>query len=152
MQNHPSPNEPAEEYLVAAREARVERNHARRLQRAEQQTRAALQEAYLMQARAGRRTGLKGCRFESLEALRRAAAMTNSLALRNEAIGCLALADLRLRSTLPIEPGDREVLGLDGQALYCPRRRRCGPLAPRQRRAGIGGVSHHLHQRVFAPI
>jgi len=100
-------------YLVAARDARLHRTHAERLERAEQLARAALQEAYLMQARAGRRTGLSGCRFDSLEALRRAAKSTNSLELRNEAIACLALADVRALTTVSIDPRGGQTAGLD---------------------------------------
>ncbi|HKX61936.1 MAG TPA: ATP-binding protein [Verrucomicrobiae bacterium] len=50
----------------------------------------------LAQARAGRNSGQAGQRFESLEAIRLAAALQPSLELRNEAVACLALADLRL--------------------------------------------------------
>ena len=49
----------------------------------------------MTQARASRRTGQAGHRLESLEAVRLAAAIRSSLALRNEAIASLALPDLR---------------------------------------------------------
>ncbi len=60
-------------------------------------------DAYLEQARAGRWSGRAGRRFESLDAIRKAAALMPALdvdeasrrALRDEAIGCLALIDLR---------------------------------------------------------
>jgi WD40 repeat protein len=61
-----------------------------------QEARAELWKASLQQARAQRQSGQVGQRFESLEALTRAAAIRPSLELRNEAIACLALPDLRL--------------------------------------------------------
>jgi WD40 repeat protein len=66
---------------------------------AEESTREARKElwkASLQQARAERRSGQVGQRLESLRALTRAAALRPSLELRNEAIACLALPDLRL--------------------------------------------------------
>jgi WD40 repeat protein/serine/threonine protein kinase len=78
---------------------------------AEQQAHQAEQEktrqvaiAYLRQAQARRNSGLMGRRFESLEALKRAAQHFRALGqvdeqrlleLRNEAIACLSLADLK---------------------------------------------------------
>jgi eukaryotic-like serine/threonine-protein kinase len=56
---------------------------------------ARLREAYLAQAEANRFSGRSGRRFESLEVLRKAASIKPSLELRNEAIGCMALADIR---------------------------------------------------------
>ncbi|HXI51708.1 MAG TPA: serine/threonine-protein kinase, partial [Candidatus Saccharimonadales bacterium] len=61
-----------------------------------EQTEALLWNSYLAQARANRWSGRPGRRFESLETLARAAAIRPSLELRNEAIACLALADLRV--------------------------------------------------------
>ncbi|MCH8150166.1 MAG: protein kinase, partial [Planctomycetes bacterium] len=56
----------------------------------------SLCKAYLAQAQAGRTTGRAGQRLQSLEALAKAAAIRPSLALRNEAINCLALTDVRV--------------------------------------------------------
>src|SRR5206468_3815335 len=58
--------------------------------------------SYLAQARAGRWSGRAGRRFESLEALRKAAELRPTLELRNEAIACLALTDLRVTKPWPI--------------------------------------------------
>lgn len=54
-----------------------------------------LRDSYLAQARAGRWSGQPGRRFDSLEALAKAARIRPGLDLRNEAVACLALADLR---------------------------------------------------------
>jgi serine/threonine protein kinase/WD40 repeat protein len=52
--------------------------------------------AYLAEARALRTTGRPGQRFDSLEAVRKAAAIHANLAVRNEAIASLAVSDARL--------------------------------------------------------
>ncbi|MBW3539214.1 MAG: protein kinase [Planctomycetes bacterium] len=54
-----------------------------------------LWESYVAQAQAGRWSGQPGRRFESLEALAKAAAIRPATELRSEAIACLSLADLR---------------------------------------------------------
>jgi WD40 repeat protein len=54
-----------------------------------------LREARLAQARAGRSSRLPGQRFKSLEAIAEAARIRPSLELRNEAIACMALVDVR---------------------------------------------------------
>ena len=51
---------------------------------------------YLSEARARRVSGLAGRRFESIRAIREAAAIRPSLELRNEAIACMVLADIKL--------------------------------------------------------
>ena len=66
-----------------------------RAEGAERDATEKLWSAYLAQARAGRRSARAGQRFESLEAVRQAAAIRPSIDLRNEAIASLALADLR---------------------------------------------------------
>ncbi len=55
----------------------------------------ALFDSQMNQARARRMTGVAGRRFETLEFFRKAAAGTNRLDLRNEAIASLVLPDLR---------------------------------------------------------
>ncbi len=62
---------------------------------AERDTRERLWESRLAQARAGRASRLPGQRFRSLEALAEAARIRPSRELRNEAVACLALADVR---------------------------------------------------------
>jgi len=52
--------------------------------------------SYLAQAQANRLNGRAGRRFDSLQALTKAAAIRPSLDLRNEAIACLTLVDIRL--------------------------------------------------------
>jgi WD40 repeat protein len=78
---------------VVARQA--ERAERQRAVRAEGDALARLHEAKLNYVRANRLTGQLGQRFDSLAELTLAAARTNSLELRNEAIACLALPDLR---------------------------------------------------------
>ena len=68
----------------------------RRAQRAEQQARESLREAYVAQAQANRVSGRPGRRFQSLEVLKKAAAIQPRLDLRNEAIAAMALVDIRL--------------------------------------------------------
>ena len=53
--------------------------------------------SYLAQARAARFSGLPGRRFDSLEVLAKAAAIRFAPELRDEAIACLALPDLKLQ-------------------------------------------------------
>src|SRR5262249_60734771 len=50
----------------------------------------------LAQARAGSPSGLQGQRFDSLEAIKKAAAIRPSPELRDEAIACMALPDFRI--------------------------------------------------------
>ncbi len=72
---------------------------ARQRDRAEEHVRLAREElwnASLQQGRAERRSGQMGQRYTGLQALARAAALRPSLELRDEAIACLALPDLRL--------------------------------------------------------
>ncbi|HOY59273.1 MAG TPA: serine/threonine-protein kinase [Verrucomicrobiota bacterium] len=63
--------------------------------------RERLWESYVAQAHANRWSGRAGRRFNSLEVLRRAAAMRPSMELRNEAIACLTLSDGREGKTWP---------------------------------------------------
>jgi serine/threonine protein kinase/WD40 repeat protein/tetratricopeptide (TPR) repeat protein len=55
-----------------------------------------LWQSYRVQARAGRFSRQAGQRFDNLEALAKAARIRTSTELRNEAIACLALVDLKL--------------------------------------------------------
>jgi WD40 repeat protein len=74
---------------------RLERSQ-KQARRAEQKATDQLWESYLAQARANRFSGRQGQRFDSLEALTKAAAIRPSAELRHEAIACLALPDVRL--------------------------------------------------------
>ncbi len=62
---------------------------------AEAEAQEGLWASHLAQARAGRFSRQPGQRFDSLEALTKAARHRPSLELRNEAIACMALADIR---------------------------------------------------------
>ena len=53
--------------------------------------------AYLAQAQAGRRSGIPGQRFASLQALAAAAAIRPAKELRDEAITCMGLGDLQVQ-------------------------------------------------------
>jgi WD40 repeat protein/tRNA A-37 threonylcarbamoyl transferase component Bud32 len=66
--------------------------------------RQQLWQAYLAQARAHRWSGQPGRRFDSLDALAKAAALQPALELRNEAIACLALADVREQRRWRLQP------------------------------------------------
>jgi WD40 repeat protein/serine/threonine protein kinase len=66
-----------------------------RAEQAERQQTADLWQSYLDRARAGRWSGRVGQRFDSLEALRKAAAIRPSPELRQEVIDCLPLVDVR---------------------------------------------------------
>ena len=72
----------------------------RRAESAEQNLTDRLWTSYLAEARASRWSGRAGRRFNSLEALGKAAAIRPSLELRNEAIACLALPDARVQRWL----------------------------------------------------
>ena len=72
----------------------------RRAESAEQNLTDRLWTSYLAEARANRWSGRAGRRFNSLEALGKAAAIRPSLELRNEAIACIALPDVRLQRSL----------------------------------------------------
>jgi WD40 repeat protein len=102
-------------YLFTHYQARVaqtnfERAETQRLraERAEQNATMRLCSAYLAQARAGRRSGQVGQRFETLAAISNAVALAGTndlqlrLALRNEAIATLALTDLQPIQTRPL--------------------------------------------------
>jgi WD40 repeat protein/tRNA A-37 threonylcarbamoyl transferase component Bud32 len=52
--------------------------------------------SYLAQTRANRRSGQAGRRFDTLEVVRQAVAIRPSLELRNEAIACFTLTDVRV--------------------------------------------------------
>jgi tRNA A-37 threonylcarbamoyl transferase component Bud32 len=87
------------------------REEANRARAAEREANERLVQSYLDQARASRQSGRMGQRFGSLEALAKAAELARSLGLdagrirelRNEAVSCLALTDLRVRQQWPAE-------------------------------------------------
>ena len=88
-------------------EARAEREKVlrERAEAAERMTQQQLYTALLEQARATVLNGELGQRTRALEAVRRAAAISNSAALRGVAIAALALPDLRFERELPYGSG-----------------------------------------------
>ena len=82
-------------FLWASAQTRQAKQNLQRAERAEAEALTRLHEANLNWVRAHRLTGRTGQRFASLAELAKAAKRTNSLDLRNEAIACLALPDLR---------------------------------------------------------
>jgi eukaryotic-like serine/threonine-protein kinase len=66
-----------------------------RLRQADQDGREKLRESLVAQAHANRWSGRPGRRFNSLDALQKANDIRFSIELRNEAIACMALADVR---------------------------------------------------------
>jgi WD40 repeat protein/predicted Ser/Thr protein kinase len=83
-------------------------------QSAEQDATERLWASYLAQAQAGRWSRRPGQRHDGLRALAAAAAIRPSVELRNEAIGCLALADIRLVREVPVDASVRLGLAFDG--------------------------------------
>ena len=82
-------------FLWASAQTRQTKQNLARAERAEADALARLDEANFNWVRANRLTGRPGQRFASLAELAKAAARTNRLDLRNEAIACLTLPDLR---------------------------------------------------------
>ncbi len=87
-------------------EAARKREFASRLlaEAAEREARRQLYAALLQQAHASVHSGEVGQRLQALDAIRRAAAISNSLDLRREAIAALTLPDLRLEHQWPAGP------------------------------------------------
>jgi hypothetical protein len=107
-------------YLFAESQRRVARKNlllaeeqSARAERAEQDATEKLRNALLAQARAGRHSGRAGQRVESFEAVRQAATIRPGLDLRNEAIACLALADLRELPTPANSRGQHQYSAFD---------------------------------------
>jgi WD40 repeat protein len=80
---------------------------------AEQQAREKLWDSFLAQARAQRLSGRPGQRFDGLAAISAAAAIHKSVELRNEAIACLALTDIRLLTNTPATASSAERIFVD---------------------------------------
>lgn len=90
------------------REAETRASHEQilreRAERAERDGQQQLYTALLEQARATVRGGELGQRVKALDAVRRAAAITNTAELRREALTALALPDLRWQRSLSFDP------------------------------------------------
>jgi WD40 repeat protein len=107
-------------YLFAESQRRIARKNlllaeqqSARAERAEQDATEKLRNALLAQASAGRHSGRAGQRIASFEAVRQASAIRPGLDLRNEAIACLALADLRELPTPATSRGQRQYSAFD---------------------------------------
>jgi len=90
-----------------AKETQIKEHAQRSLLRAEaaeRESRHQLYTALLEQARANVRSGEMGQRVRALDAVRRAAAISNSVELRCEAMAALALPDLRFERELRVRP------------------------------------------------
>ncbi len=80
---------------------------------AEKDAKGKLWNSLLAQARAERWSGRPGQRFDGLAAINSAAAIRKSTALRNEAIACLCLTDIRLLPNTPATSNRDERLYVD---------------------------------------
>jgi WD40 repeat protein len=94
-----------QQQLAEARQAEAEQER-RRERRARRDATEKLWQSYLAEARARRFSGRTGRRFRALDVLTKAAAIRPSLALRNEAIACMAIADIRFEK----------------RSIFCPAR------------------------------
>jgi WD40 repeat protein/serine/threonine protein kinase len=143
---------------------RGERNVAlanlERAERAEQGLRTEQQRAtaaaHLAQARAYRWSGQVGQRFKSLEELAPAARFRPSLELRNEALACLALTDVRRARSWNGVPAGTTVLAFDARLERYARSDERGNLSVRrvaddQELALLPGPDHHAYFLRFSP-
>lgn len=136
--------------LPAATLLRIERNEAlANLERAE----AA---EHLAQARAFRWSGKVGQRFLSLQELAAAARHRPSLELRNEAIACLALTDLRLAKSWDGFPPGTQVMAFDSELKQYARSDLQGNITVRrvandQEIVGLQGPGTHAYYLKFSP-
>lgn len=91
-------------FLWSAAQTREANENLERAERAESEAKARLHEANFNLIRASRLAGRTGYRFNSLPELAKAAAFSNRLDYRNEAIASLALPDMRLIKEWPKTP------------------------------------------------
>jgi WD40 repeat protein len=94
----------AESHATETKLLEQARHSLARAESAERESRHQLFTALLEQARATVRSGEMGQRIRALDAIRRAAAISNSVELRREAFAALSLPDLRFQRELPIGP------------------------------------------------
>jgi WD40 repeat protein/serine/threonine protein kinase/Tfp pilus assembly protein PilF len=102
------------------------------LERAEQAEKEAQLGSHLARARAYRYSGQVGQHFRSLEELAAAARLRPSLELRNEAVACLALADLRLAQSADLATPETTQLRFDATFTRCARSDERGNLSVRR--------------------
>jgi serine/threonine protein kinase len=113
-----------------AKEAKLLEQAQKSLASAESARRESRQQLYvalLEQARATVRSGELGQRVRALDAIRRAAAISNSLELRREVFAALALPDLRFERPLP-GGGDFTIMELDPKFEHIALGRSRGPV------------------------
>jgi WD40 repeat protein/serine/threonine protein kinase len=126
------------------------------LQRARDAEQEATAKSHLAEARAHRWSGRVGQRFKSLEELAAAARVRPTLELRNEAIACLALTDLRLARSWDGTPAGTTCLTFDaaferyarsdGQGNISVRR-----VADDRELVSLTGPGSHAHLLRFSP-
>jgi serine/threonine protein kinase/WD40 repeat protein len=95
-----------EEKAAYTREAALRQ----RAEEAEHETQRQLHTALVQQARGAVRSAEVGRRFEALDALQRAVAISNTAELRREALAALALSDFRFERQFNIPQGARAAL------------------------------------------
>jgi len=91
--------------LQSRQRAELEQTLRHRAEAAEHQARQQLYSALFEQARSAVRTAEMGHRMRALEAISRAAAISNNVELRRVALCALALPDLRFERELPVPAG-----------------------------------------------
>ncbi|HKQ39336.1 MAG TPA: serine/threonine-protein kinase, partial [Verrucomicrobiae bacterium] len=115
------------------RERRLAEAARRRAEHADRQTQQQLYTALLGQAHASVQSREVGQRVRALDAIRRAAAISNSAELRREAIAALALPDLRFEQELPMSP-DVTLVSIDPEFSRMAVGRGRGPVEIRDLR------------------
>ncbi len=105
---------------------------ARRLSFARAETTEQLRSALLAQAKASRLTGRLGQRFETLAALKKAAAIRPDLDLREEAIAALSLPDARLGRSWNVRHGSNSPVAFDSAGTRFLVETEAGVLSLRQ--------------------
>jgi WD40 repeat protein/serine/threonine protein kinase len=98
-------------YYIAIKAARVARHEAANARLAKADAEDKLWNSYLQQAKASRMSGRLGRKSEALAALKRAAEIRPDPRLRNEAIACLALTELRVAKEWDT--------GIDSESVGC---------------------------------
>jgi WD40 repeat protein len=126
------------------------------LQRARDAEQEATAKSHLAEARAHRWSGQVGQRFKSLEELAAAARFRPSLELRNEAIACLSLADVRRVNSWNGFPPGTSVLAFDAQLERYARSDERGNLSVRRvaddrELATLQGPGRHVYFLRFSP-
>jgi WD40 repeat protein len=98
-------------YYVAIKEARAAKREANNARLAKADAEDKLWDSYLQQAKASRLSSQLGRRSIALEAVKKAAEIRPDPRLRNEAIACFALTELRVAKTLDTGSGFEEDVG-----------------------------------------